>query len=316
MPPLRLFRALLLLLSLLTCSPLAAASAPDVVVSIKPLHSLVAGVMRGVAEPALLISGNQSPHTFTLAPSDVRLIKGAELIVWVGETLETPLEKTIAANSEGAQVIEFMTLQGLTRAGLREGGAWEAHSHHHGEMQEEHREHHSHAREDVHLWLSPLNAGRLVDSVASSLADIDPENANTYRLNAAALHERIGRLDAELRSQLMTVRDTPYIVFHDAYQLFEQYYGLNAVGSVVISPGRMPGARRVHEMRERLVQSGAKCIFSEPQFDPGLIATIVEGTAVRTGTLDPIGVDLEPGDDAWFDLMRNLANALAECLGD
>ena len=136
------------------------------------------------------------------------------------------------------------------------------------------------------------------------------------RAAAAALHERIGRLDAELRSQLMTVRDTPYIVFHDAYQLFEQQYGLNAVGSVVISPGRMPGARRVHEMRERLVQSGAKCIFSEPQFDPGLIATIVEGTAVRTGTLDPIGVDLEPGDDAWFDLMRNLANALAECLGD
>ena len=315
MHPLRLFRALLLL-PLFICSPLAAASAPDVVVSIKPLHSLVTGVMQGVGEPALLISGSQSPHTFTLAPSDVRLVKRAELIVWVGEALETPLAKTIAANSEDAQVIEFMHMQDLERAGLREGGAWEAHEHHHGEMHQQHQEHHSDAREDVHLWLSPLNAGRLVDAVADALAGIDPGNAETYRLNAAGLHERINRLDAELISQLARVKEKPYIVFHDAYQLFEKHYGLNAVGSVVISPGRMPGARRVHEMRERLVQSGAKCIFSEPQFDPGLIGTITEGTAASSGTLDPIGVDLEPGGDAWFQLMRNLANALVECLGD
>jgi zinc transport system substrate-binding protein len=287
-----------------------------VVVSIKPLHSLVAGVMEGVAEPALLISGNQSPHTFTLAPSDVRLVRRAELIVWVGETLEAPLAKTIVANSQGAQVIEFMNMEDLVRADFREGGAWEAHTGHHEEQHEDEQEHHTHAREDVHLWLSPLNAGRLVDAVARSLAAIDPENAKIYRQNAAVLQERISRLDAELTSQLATIRDVPYIVFHDAYQLYEKHYGLNAVGSVIISPGRMPGARRVHEIRERLVQSGAKCIFSEPQFEPGLITTIVEGTTVRTGTLDPIGVDLEPGEDAWFELMRNLANALVECLGD
>jgi len=315
MHPFRLFRALLLL-PLFICSPLAAASAPDVVVSIKPLHSLVTGVMQGVGEPALLISGSQSPHTLTLTPSDVRLVKRAELIVWVGEALETPLAKTIAANSEDAQVIEFMHMQDLERAGLREGGAWEAHEHHHGEMHQQHQEHHSDAREDVHLWLSPLNAGRLVDAVADALAGIDPGNAETYRLNAAGLHERISRLDAELISQLARVKDKPYIVFHDAYQLFEKHYGLNAVGSVVISPGRMPGARRVHEMRERLVQSGAKCIFSEPQFESGLIDTITEGTTAGSGTLDPIGVALEPGSDAWFELMRNLANALVECLGD
>jgi len=314
MHPIPPFRVFSLLLTLMICQPIAAATAPAVVVSIKPLHSLVAGVMQGVAEPALLISGNQSPHTFTLAPSDVRRIKGAELIVWVGETLETPLAKTIAANSQGAQVIEFMEMQDIVRAGLREGGAWDAHADHHGEKHG--HEHHSHAREDVHLWLSPLNAGHLVDAVAESLAAIDPENAKSYRSNATALHERIARLDAELTSQLATVTDEPYIVFHDAYQLFERHYGLNAVGSVVVSPGRMPGARRIHEMRERLVQSGAKCIFSEPQFDPGLIRTIVEGTAVSTGTLDPVGVDLEPGDGAWFELMRNLANALVECLGD
>jgi zinc transport system substrate-binding protein len=152
--------------------------------------------------------------------------------------------------------------------------------------------------------------------VAAALADIDPENAGTYQHNAAVLQERIRRLDAELSEQLAQVKHQPYIVFHDAYQLFERHYGLNAVGSVVISPDRLPGARRIHELRERLQESGARCVFSEPQFEPGLIATIIEGTDARSGVLDPIGVDLAPGPDAWFRLMQNLADALVECLGD
>ncbi len=311
---LRMFRALSLLLIFLLCPLLASASVPSVVVSIKPLHSLVAGIMQGVAEPALLIPGSQSPHTFTLAPSDVRLINRADLIVWVGEELEAPLAKAISANSREAQVIGFLDLENVERAGTRKGGAWEAHAHHHGELHEEQHEHHSHAREDVHLWLSPLKAGLLWDTVTSSIAGIDPQNAATYRENAAALQERIRRLDAELSTQLAPVKQKPYIVFHDAYQLFEKHYGLNAVGSVVISPERMPGARRIHELRERLKESGARCVFSEPQFEPGLIATLIEGTGARSGVLDPIGADLAPGPDAWFRLMRNLADALVECL--
>ncbi len=312
----RSFRALSLLLMFLLCSPLVAASAPSVVVSIKPLHSLVAGVMQGVAEPALLIPGSQSPHTFSLSPSDIRLINRADLIVWVGEILEAPLAKVIDANSTDTQVIGYIDLETIERAGMRKGGAWEAHEHHHHETHGQQSEQEKHAGEDAHLWLSPRNAGLLVDVVAAALADIDPENAGTYQHNAAVLQERIRRLDAELSAQLAQVKHQPYIVFHDAYQLFERHYGLNAVGSVVISPDRIPGARRIHELRERLQQSGARCVFSEPQFEPGLIATIIEGTDARSGVLDPIGVDLAPGPDAWFRLMQNLADALVECLGD
>jgi zinc transport system substrate-binding protein len=316
MHPLRPFRALFLLLMFLLCSPLVAASAPSVVVSIKPLHSLVAGVMQGVAEPALLIPGSQSPHTFSLSPSDIRLINRADLIVWVGEILEAPLAKGIDANSTEARVIGYIDLEAIERAGMRKGGAWEAHEHHHHETHGQQSEQEKHAREDAHLWLSPRNAGLLVDVVAAALADIDPENAGTYQHNAAVLQERIRRVDAELSAQLAQVKHQPYIVFHDAYQLFERHYGLNAVGSVVISPERIPGARRIHELRERLQESGARCVFSEPQFEPGLVATIIEGTEARSGVLDPIGVDLAPGPDAWFRLMQNLADALVECLGD
>ena len=316
MQPVSPFRASLLLLILFICPPVAAAQAPAVVVSIKPLHSLVSGVMQGVAEPALLIHGSQSPHTFSLAPSDVRLISRADLIVWVGEVLEAPLAKTIAANRKAAEVITFIDMEGIVRAGSREGGAWEAHAHHHEEPHEKPPLHHDHAGEDPHLWLSPGNAGRLVDAVADALAGVDPDNAGVYRLNARALHERIDRLDAELMSGLGKVQEKPYIVFHDAYQLFEKHYGLNPAGSVVINPERMPGARRIHDLRERLAESGVQCVFSEPQFEPGLVATITEGTQARSGLLDPIGADLEPGPDAWFQLMRNLATALVECLGD
>jgi zinc transport system substrate-binding protein len=230
--------------------------------------------------------------------------------------LEAPLAKTIAANSKAAEVITFMEMDGIVRAGSREGGAWAAHAHHHNEPHEKSPEHDGHAGEDPHLWLSPENAGRLVDAVADALAGMDPDNAATYRRNATALHERIDRLDAELMSGLGKVKEKPYIVFHDAYQLFEKHYGLNPAGSVTINPERMPGAHRIHELRKRLEESGARCVFSEPQFKPGLVATIIKGTQARSGVLDPIGADVKPGADAWFELMRNLANALVECLGD
>jgi zinc transport system substrate-binding protein len=316
MQPALRFRTSLLLLMLFICPQIAAAKAPVVVVSIKPLHSLVSGVMQGVAEPSLLIGGSQSPHTFSLAPSDVRLISRADLIVWVGEILETPLAKTFASNSQGAEVITFMDMEGIVRAETREGGAWETHAHHHEEPHEKPPVHDDHTGEDPHLWLFPGNAGHLVDAVAEALAGMDPNNADTYRRNARALHERIDRLDAELMSGLGKVQEKPYIVFHDAYQLFEKHYGLSPAGSVTINPERMPGARRIHDLRERLEESGARCVFSEPQFEPGLVATIIEGTQARSGELDPIGADLNPGPDAWFQLMRNLATALEECLGD
>ena len=142
----------------------------------------------------------------------------------------------------------------------------------------------------------------------------DPDNAARYGANLVRLVARLADLDRELADRLDPVKDRPYVVFHDAYQYFERRYDLNAVGAISLGPQRRPGARRLSEVRRQIQATGALCVFAEPQFEPALVATVIEGTAARAAVLDPLGADLMPGPDAYFELMQNLAGNLVECL--
>jgi len=280
--------------------------APSVVASIKPIHSLVAAVMEGVGEPRLLVRGGSSPHSYALRPSDARDIDRAQLIVWVGPELESFLKKPLATLGRGAVRLELAeALKGHLLPG-REGGVWEEH--------EDHGEHEEEGEHDPHFWLDPAVAGRAVDSVASALARIDPAHADRYRQNGERLKARLEVLDGELRRELEPVRDVPFIVFHDGYQYFEKAFSLKAVGSVTVSPERRPGARRIGEIHRKVRELGARCVFSEPQFEPRLVSTLIEGTGAKAGVLDPLGADLPAGPDAYFRMMHGLADSLAACL--
>ena len=167
---------------------------------------------------------------------------------------------------------------------------------------------------DGHLFLDPANAKAMARSIAATLVRADAANAARYEANAASLLTRLDALDAELRAILVPARERPYLVFHDAYQYFEKRYGLEAAGSITVTPDRRPGARRLAALRKRVASVEALCVFSEPQFEPSLVETVSEGTKARTGVLDPLGADLTPGPDAYFAMMRNLAKAFAGCL--
>ncbi len=299
----------LFFLFLLSCSlPLAAA--PRVVVSIAPVHSLVAGVMDGVAEPQLLIPPGASPHAYALKPSDARALAGAQLIVWVGEGLEPMLEKPLAALAGSAQVIELAGVEGMQLLDNREGGIWGAE--HHGE---EHAGH-GHGEVDMHLWLAPENARRIVVAVTAELVVLDSANSGRYRENAKHVVQRIDLLEASLQQQLAPLRERPYIVFHDAYHYFEEAFGLNPAGAISVSPDRRPGARRITEIRQAIRERGAACVFSEPQFRPDIVAVVLEGSGARHGELDPLGAELTPGKAQWFEMMSALADALTVCLAN
>ena len=159
-----------------------------------------------------------------------------------------------------------------------------------------------------------MNAKAMATAIGQALARVDPKNATRYRANAKNLRNRLDALDRTLRRELTTVKTTPYIVFHDAYPYFERRYGLNNVGAITVSPEAKPGAKRVYEMRQTLLSAGAVCVFSEPQFEPALVKTIVRGTKTHTGVLDPLGAGIKPGKDAYFALLRDLAQSLKRCL--
>jgi len=293
--------------------------APAVVVSIKPIHALVAGAMEGVGTPELLIEGAGSPHSYALRPSQAQALDQADVVFWVGEGLEAFLARPLAALSDDATVVALAGAQGLRLLPTREGGTWEAHAdeEEHGEHEHEHEEEHDHdhGAVDMHLWLDPTNAAVMVDAIAAALATADPERAATYEANAAKVRADLTRLDADLSAALAPVRDRPFVVFHDAYQYFEDRYGLNAVASITVDPQRAPGAGRLQGIRAELEEHDAACVFAEPQFRPALVDTVVEGTGAGTGVLDPLGADLEAGPGQYAELLRALSRSLVECLG-
>ncbi|AWB08385.1 zinc ABC transporter substrate-binding protein ZnuA (plasmid) [Azospirillum humicireducens] len=302
----------------------AQAEVPKVVVSIKPIHSLVASVMHGVGDPALLVRGGASPHSYTMKPSDAKALSAADLVVWVGPELESFLEKPLKANAPKATRLTLMELKGLTLLETREGGAWEAHDHGHeaGHKGHDHKhEHkgHDHAEEheelNSHIWLDPANARAIVKAVAEALAAKDPADAEAFRTNAERTLQQLDALDAELKATLAPVKDKPFVVFHDAYQYFEARYDLSAVGSITVSPDRRPSAKRLSAIRAKIGGLGAACVFAEPQFEPALVQTVVEGTKARTGVLDPEGAGLPEGEALYPTLLRNLAASLRGCLG-
>ncbi|WP_017926711.1 zinc ABC transporter substrate-binding protein ZnuA [Thioalkalivibrio sp. HL-Eb18] len=333
------------LLALLTLAlpSTAAADKPRIVATILPIHSIVAALGEDVYEVELLVPANASPHGYSMRPSEARRLQNADMVVWVGPDLETFLERPLrrAGNRE---IISLMDDLDLDLKPTREGGVWEHrhdhgdddhghgdddhghsedvhghndHDHDHGHHDEAHgHDHdHQHGDYDAHIWLSPALVRAITEQLADKLMEWDPERADTVEANREALLERIDNLDGRLAEQLEPVRDQAFIVFHDAYQYFEQHYGLNAAGSISIDPSRSPGPRRISELRERVADGDVVCLFTEPQFRPALAETVAEGTDTRLGILDPVGAELEPGPDAWFELMQNMADGFSDCLG-
>jgi zinc transport system substrate-binding protein len=317
-----------------------AAEPPAVVASIKPVHSLVAAVMAGVAVPHLIVTGAASPHTHSLLPSDAEALAGARLVFWIGPGMETFLASSIGSLAAPGAVVRLADAPGIASLPFREIALFAADGDHHESDAEAHEpeggeeagreppaadEHaheamedaghdHEHGGTDMHLWLDPDNAIAMVREIESRLGAADPANAKLYAANAAALQSRIAGLARDIAAMLEPVRDRPFIVFHDGYQYFEKHFDLHAAGSITVSPDRAPGAKRLAGIRDRVRGLSQVCVFAEPRFEPRIIAAVTEGTGALTGVLDPLGADLEDGPELYPALMRNLARSFSDCL--
>ena len=291
-----------------------------VVASIKPVHSLVSAVMAGVGKPHLLMRGKASPHTFTMRPSDAAALQEAKVVFLIDEAMETTLARAIDALAGKARVVALADAKGLIRRPLREGGAFEADPEHDQDKgdkdhaREEAGGHHDHGEFDMHVWLDPVNAWTMGRAIADTLSEADPTNAAKYKANARALLPRLDALTAQISAAVAPVRGKPFVVFHDGYRYFEDHFGLNAVGSMVVSPGRSPGAKRLRQLRAKIRELGVACVFAEPQFDKRIVNVVVEGTKVRPGTADPLGAAIKDGPELYFTLLRNMAAAFTDCL--
>lgn len=284
-----------------------------VVATIKPVHSLAAGVMAGVGEPLLLIAGAGSEHAYALRPSQSRALQDAELIFWVGPELETFLVKPFQTLASGARIVTLSRAENITLLPLRRPGMMRAEelpqAGNGGSLRI------SHAGADMHIWLDPRNAAAMVDAIVNSLSGADPPHAPIYRSNGAAMKVRLQALERDIVTGLEQLPGRGgFIVFHDAYRYFEQRFDLHPVAVISIDPERAPGAARIRAIKDRIDAGGVDCIFTEPQFEPRIVQRLVEGTNTRTGVLDPLGAALPDGGGLYFALLADMARSLRSCI--
>jgi len=332
----------------------AMAEVPRVAVDIAPVHSLVARVMQGVSQPDLIVQPGASPHEYSLRPSEAAALQEADVVFWMGEDLTPWMASAVETLANDADVTTLLEADGVTLLDLREGALFEAHVHgaeeqdheahdheEHAEGEEhdhdheehaeaeahdhDHEEHaeaeghdhdhdHAHGDHDPHAWLSPENAATWLNVIAGQLSAADPDNAGTYFANATAARDELDALSVEIDGILDPVRGRRFIVFHDGYQYFEAAFDFPASGAISLSDASDPSPARISEIRGRVADEGIACVLSEPQFDPGIVETVMGGTEASTAVLDPLGSDLEPGPDLYPQMLRNLASSLASCL--
>ena len=287
-----------------------------VVASIKPIHSLVSYVMDGVGTPNILVDGSSSPHSFQLKPSHAKMLQDADVVFWIGEDLESFLETPLSSIATNAAKITLMELDDIELLKFREKHIFDKHDDHeeHAEEQAEHEDHHdehNHGEFDIHFWLDPEIAKVMVKSIARELSDIDVANKSIYKANAL---KAIGELDELIEATKLKInKDASYVVFHDAYQYFEQRFGIEVLGALSVNPEILPGAKQLAEIREVIEHENVKCIFSEPQFNPSIAKTIAADMDVKAAVLDPLGAELELGKDLYFDLIGDMASSFENC---
>ena len=319
----------------------ALAEAPNV--DIAPVHSLVSRVMDGVGNPDLIIQSGASPHEYSLRPSEASSLQNADLVFWIGEDLTPWLEETIETLAPDSAVTALLESDGTIELEFRENASFEAHDHEDHAEEEGHDDHaeedghgdhddhaeeeghddhanedghegHDHGAHDPHAWLSPNNAANWLNVIAAQLSAADPENAGAYFANAAAGRAEIEVLMAEVNAALDPARGGQFVVFHDAYQYFETDFNFPASGAISIGDASDPSPARIAEIQARVADEGIDCVLAEPQYNSGLVATVMDGSDANTGVIDPLGSDLEIGATLYPRLITNMATALVGCL--
>ncbi|MBU2874558.1 zinc ABC transporter substrate-binding protein [Marinobacter salexigens] len=297
------------------------AAAPNVVADIAPLHSIVAQVMSGVGHPDLLVQSGASPHSYSLRPSEAEALSQAEVVFWISEDLTPWLENPLENLASSAHKVEMLDLSATIGHPFREGATFESHAHGdedgHNEEHEEHNdghEEHHHGEYDPHAWLDPMNAKVWAGEIAQVLSSTDPSNAEIYQKNAQAFQGSLEELTGSLSERADRLSGIRFIVFHDAYQYFERRFDLPAAGAIALSDASDPSPARIREIQALVSELGVTCAFTEPQYNPGLIDTVFEGSSVNTiGVMDPLGADIKVGTDHYTEMLKRLMASLEQC---
>ena len=281
----------------------AASSDGPIVVTIKPLYSLVAKLTEGIEEPVLLMKQMPSPHHYSMRPSERRLLSDARVIVWIGPPMEASLSRII--NQQDALVITAMQASGVKKLERRTK---------HGHRHQTDHAHRDEMTTDPHIWLSVRNTIAISNHITQQLVASDPENTTRYQANLVQLTDRIEQLSRKIDADLLNNR-RPFITYHDAYQYFEDEHQLNHVDSVSFDEEAGISLKHLHHIKDSIEKNDVRCLlYQSPK--PDIVDTLTKKSQLAAFALDPLGLELEDENEAWFQIMLSTAATFKKCLAN
>jgi len=298
-----IYRLLLSLTFLLSLNNVGAQSIPNVVVSIKPIHSIVTSLMEGVSRPQLLLESSDSAHTFHLKPSQLKLLSNADLVITIGDGFETGLKKTLGNIKDGSHIVTS-EIDGLYLYHFRNVDTNEI----------DKNEKNEHSDIDLHLWLDIDNMEKTAQYINEQLIKIDPNNSDTYESNLVKIYSRLNKLKSELQQQLATFKSERYAIYSDTLQYFEKSFHFQK--PVIITPyhGARLSIHRTLEARNKMKDLKIKCLLYGPENTPKKLNVLSEDLPIKALRIDILGAKLDAGSDQYFNLMKGLSSQLVECL--
>lgn len=278
-----------LLIGLLALLPLSAGATErlSVVSTIKPLQLLVSAIAGQTVDNTTLLDPGASPHHFQLKPSQRERLNRADLVLWIGPRLETPLASALAVLGESTTRLQM------------DGGDAE---HHHGA--------------EPHPWLDSLAMADFGIEVAEALARHQPEQAARYRSNAQQLRARLQAMSQALAVQLQPYRARRYLTSHAAWDTFAERYGLSGGEAFTQTPEHQPGARRAMEVDRLLAGGDVQCVLLETAHQPPALLRMVDKYGVKKVEFDPLALSGDTGPGALEEFYREMGERFLDCLGD
>jgi zinc transport system substrate-binding protein len=297
------------LLLLLVATPVPAENTRSIdspgaiVVTIKPLYSLVAQLTDGITTPVLLMTERQSPHHYSMRPSERRLLSDAAMIVWIGPQMESSLSKIIQ-QQHPATIFTAMLTDNLHLLNRRQKHAHDEDQPAAGSAELD--------KLDPHIWLSAHNAAAISRQLSVRLIELDPENIARYRQNLQQLLQKIEQTAAFIATTLKD-SDQPFITFHDAFQYFEDENHLHYADSISFDEETGASLKHVRQIKTRMEEHHIQClVYQQPK--PAIIDALSRQSTVTATALDPLGLNAKNDKDAWFEIMRQLAQNFQQCL--
>jgi zinc transport system substrate-binding protein len=279
---------------------------PNIVVSIHPYFDIVRQIAGETANVTRMLPVGASPHTFDPSPRDLRRIAEADLvIVNGGYGIDSWLLRLIDATGTQVPVINIFDALDFTNT--------RAEFYTFDEAQLD-RPVDAYAAVNSHLWLDPVLMMQIVPILVESIAEADPDHAETYRARGEALIAELDALHQELTEIMAPIRGAAFVPFHDAWPYFAERYGLDLIVEIEPFPGREPTPAYLQYALGLIEGSDAQAIFTEPQLSRRPAEVVAENAGLPLYMIDPLGGT--PETDSYQELMRHNAQVLVEALAD